>query len=213
MKTLVQLMSSMAIHINGDTNNPTIGDGEYLLWQEAINQAQDDWANTDYNWPQLRKTLNTTLLVSGTSVGLPTDFRKLDGYPTFLGVEFPEVRIEEIARFNETDAFVTIDYNQNYMSVNPARASTEAVAVRYYSRPTSLATTTAVSLCPSDNFLIYSATAKILFSRDDGKYVEFESKSETLIQQMIGADVHEGEQLDTRVKSKQELKGFTLGVS
>lgn len=212
-KTLLQILSSIAVHVNGDTTAPTTGDDEYLLWQEAVNQAQEDWANIDYNWPQLRKTLNTTILVSGTSIGLPSDFRKLDGYPTFLGVEFPEVRPEEVWRFLSSDAFVTVDYNSNYLSVSPARASTESVAIRYYSRPTSLATTTSMSLCPNDNYLIYSATAKILLSRDDGKYVEFENKVETIVQQMIGADVHEGEQMDTRVKSKTELRGFTLGVN
>lgn len=212
-KTLTQLMTSMAVHINGEAVAPTVGDDEWLLWQEALNQAQDDWALTDYNWPQLRKTLNTTLLVSGTSIGLPADFRKLDGYPTFLGTEFPEVRPEEVARFSETDAYVTVDYNTNYLSVNPARASTSAAAIRYFSRPTSLATTTSVSLCPSDNYLIYSATSKVLFSRDDGKYADFDARVDTAMNQMIGADVHDGEQMDTRVKSRQELRGFTLGVS
>ena len=212
-KTLLQLLSSMAIHINGDTTAPTVGDDEYLLWAEAVNQTQDDWAGVDYNWPQLRKTLNTTILVSGTSVGLPTDFRKLDGYPEFNGVAFPEVRPEEVTRFSSTDALVTIDYNTNYLSVSPARASTESVAIRYHSRPTSLATTTAISLCPSDNYLVFGAVGKVLLSRDDGKYVEFESKADTLLQQMLGQDVHEGEQMDTRVKSRQELSGFTLGVS
>lgn len=213
LKTLSQLLSSMAVHINGDTDVPTTGDDEYLLWQEALNQAQDDWASVDFNWPTLRKTLNTTILVSGTSLGLPSDFRKLDGYPTFNGTEFPEVRPEEVARFETTDAFVTVDYNNLSMAIQPARTSTETVGIRYWSRPTSLATTTATSLCPSDNYLIYSAAAKVLFSRDDGKYVEFETKAETLLQQMIGGAVHEGEQMDTRVKSRQELQGFTLGVS
>lgn len=212
-KTLTQLMTSMAVHINGEATAPTVGDDEWLLWQEALDQTQNDWATTDYNWPQLRKTLNTTLLVSGTSIGLPGDFRKLNGYPTFLGTEFPEVRPEEVARFSETDAYVTVDYNTNYLSVNPARASTSAVAIRYFSRPTSLATTTSVSLCPSDNYLIYGATAKVLFSRDDAKYSDFEAKTDVIMNQMIGADVHEGEQMDTRVKSRQELRGFTLGVN
>ena len=212
-KTLTQLMTSMGVHINGEAAGPTTGDDEWLLWQESLNQAQDDWASTDYNWPQLRKTLNTTLLVSGTSIGLPSDFRKLDGYPTFEGTQFPEVRVEEAARFSETDAYVTVDYNTNYLSVNPARASTSAVAIRYWSRPTSLATTTSLSLCPSDNYLIYAGSAKVLFSRDDAKYADFEAKAETLMQQMVGSDVHEGEQMDTTIKSKQQLRGFTLGVN
>lgn len=212
-KTLLQLMSGMAVHVNGDTTTPTVGDDEYLLWAEALNQAQEDWANIDFNWPQLRKTLNTTLLVSGTSIGLPADFRKLNGYPTFNGTEFPEVRVEEVARFGTSDAYVTVDYNNLSLAVYPARTSTEAVSIRYWSRPTSLATSTSVSLCPNDNYLIYGATAKVLFSRDDGKYVEFENKVDTVSQQMIGASVHEGEQMDTTVKSRQELRGFTLGVN
>lgn len=203
----------MAVHVNGDTSAPTTGDDEYLLWQEALNQAQDDWAGVDFNWPTLRKTLNTTILASGTSLGLPSDFKKLAGYPQFEGIEFPEVRPEEVSRFETSDAYVTVDYNDLSMAVHPARTSTEAVAIRYWSRPTSLATTTASSLCPNDNYLVYAATAKVLFSRDDGKYVEFETKAETLLQQMIGDAVHEGEQMDTRVKSRQELQGFTLGVN
>lgn len=212
-KTLVQILSSMAPHINGDVDAPTTGGDDYNLWVDAINQAQSDWSDLDYNWPQLRKVLNTTILVSGTSIGLPTDFRKLAGYPTFEGTQFPEVRVEEVARFEDSDAFVSVDYNGNYLAVHPARTSTEAVAIAYRSFPTSLATTTAISLCPSDNFLIYAATAKVLLGREDGRYVEFDTKAETAMQQMLGAAVHEGEQMDTRVKSKQELRGFTLGVS
>ena len=203
----------MAVHINGDTTAPTTGDDEYLLWVEALNQAQDDWATIDYKWPQLMKTLNTTLLVSGTSIGLPNDFRKLEGFPTFAGTQFPEVDINDVARFDTREAFVSIDYNGNYLAVSPARTSTERVAIRYNSRPTSLSTTTSSSLCPNDNYLIYNATSKVLFTRDDGKYVDFDAKAETLAQQMIGADVHEGIQMDTRIKSKQELRGFTLGIN
>lgn len=203
----------MAIHVNGEAVAPTAGDSEYLLWAEAVNQTQSEWADTDYNWPQLRKVLNTTILVSGTSIGLPSDFRKLDGFPTFEGIEFPEVRIEEANRFLPTAAFVTVDYNGNYLSAHPARTSTEAVSVRYFSRPTSLATTTSISLCPSDNYLVFGATSKILFSRDDAKYSSFDDKAQTIMQQMIGSDVHEGEQMDTRVKGRSELSGFTLGVN
>ena len=212
-KTLLELMGGIAINVNGDTTIPTTGDDEYLLWQEAINQTQDEWAEIDYNWPQLIKTLRTTLLVSGTSIGLPDDFRKLNGYPT-LGTEIiPEVSQEDAFSVSPTDSYLFVDYNGRYLSISPARATTYAFNIRYHSTPTSLTTTTATSLCPSDNFIMNGASAKILFSRDDGKYVEFETKNELLRNQLIGASVHEGIQMDTRVKSKQELRGFTLGIS
>ena len=212
-KTLIQLMSSMAPHINGDVDVPTTGDDEYLLWQEALNQAQDDWQDMDYDWPQLRKISTVTVLMSGTSVALPSDFRKLRGNPDISGVLFPEVNPEEVYRFLSTDSFVTVDFNQNCLNINPPQPTTAAMRIPYLGRATSLATTTAVSPCPSDNFLVYRAASKILLSRDDGKYVEFESKSDDLKQVMIGSSVHDDIQKDTRIKSKQELMGFTIGVS
>ena len=203
-------MAGMAVHLNGDIEVPA-GD-EYDLWLEALNQAQDDWFELDYNWEGLRKTQQTTLLQSGTSVGLPSDFVKLDGFPKLDGKEFVEISIEDTGLYDTGDAYVTIDLADKYMSVSPAAATTITAAVRYWSRPTSLATTSATSKCPSDQYLIINATSKILFSRDSVKYSTFKDEAEALLARMLSKEVTKGIQKDTSIKNYAAKRGFRLGV-
>lgn len=210
---LSSLLERLALHINGDITAPTTGDDEYNLWQSALNQAQDDWYETDYNWETLRKTFRTTLATSGTTISLPTDFTKLDGYPKFGGTEYQEVRVEENERFADTDEYVNVDLAQNLLYVNPPAVSALSAEIRYWSRPTSMTTPTATSPCPSDNYLVYNAASKLLFQQENPKYRELKDQADILLAQMIGKEVNKSEQADTSIKNTIQTKyNFTLGV-
>lgn len=203
-------MAAMALNLNGDVEVPA-GD-EYDLWATALDRAQDDWYELDYNWESLRSTYHTTLLQSGTSIGLPSDFVKLDGYPKFAGNEYPEIKIEETGLFDTTDAYVTVDLASNYMAVNPATATTITADIRYWSRPGSLVSTGSYSKCPSDNYLILNATSKVLLSRDSPKYSSFKDEADALLARMLSKEVTKGVQMDTSIKNYAAKRGFRLGV-
>lgn len=210
---LSSLLSKLALHINGEITAPETGGDEYLLWQSAFNQAQDDWYETDYNWETLRRTSVTSLGQSGTTLSLPVDFTKLDGFPKFGGTEYSEVRVEENGRFLSTDKYVNVDLSNLVMSVHPAQASNVTAEIRYWARPTSMTTPTATSPCPSDNYLVYSAASKLLFQQENPKYRELKDQADLLLAQMIGKEVNKGEQQDTSIKNTLVTKhNFVLGV-
>lgn len=207
------LLSNMAVHINGEIDAPTTGDDEYNLWLNSLNQAQDDWYETDYNWETLRSISHTTMGVSGTSLSLPADFTKLDGFPKVGGEEYQEIRVEEQGRFLSTDKYVIVDLANKILGVNPALASTVSVDIRYWSRPTAMATTSATSPCPSDNYLVYNAASKILFQQENPKYKELSNRADILLSQMIGKETNKSDQMDTSIKNTLVTKhDFVLGV-
>ncbi|MDD3487662.1 MAG: hypothetical protein PHF35_04810, partial [Candidatus Moranbacteria bacterium] len=135
---LSELMQRMGIHLNGEKSAPDSGTDEYELWREALNESQDDWADVDYDWETLRGTALTSLPVSGTSVGLPEGFVKLGGFPKIIGKEYEEVYAEKTGLKESSDQYVSVNYAQKYMTINPALATAGLVEVPYFSRPTSM---------------------------------------------------------------------------
>lgn len=208
MKTLEQLLKGMAMHLNGDLSVPS-GD-EYELWVESLNQSQDDWADMDFSWPQLKKTSNTTLLLSGTSVALPSDFVKLDGFVSVGGSEYGEIRPEEI-NLHESEQYVIPDMYDKSLFIYPASVSEQEVKIRYIGRPNELLELSDKSLCPSDNFLIFNSVSKILLQRDNQKFAEFQSKADDAMTKMINITVSKFDQYDSRIKNTMS-RTFTIGV-
>lgn len=207
-KTLSELLKDCSLNLNGDTELPT-GD-EYDLWVRALNLSQDDWADTDYNFPSLKLTSYATLQQSGTSVALPAGFKKLDGFPLVNGNEYQEIRSEEI-NLHEHENYVVTNLNDKHLTIYPAAATTVVVAIPYFSGAISFTTLTDISLCPSDNFLVNRATSKIFLQRDNQKYVEFKNDSDTDMLKMISKDVSSLDQKSTSIKNKVVRGGFVLG--
>ena len=207
-KTLEELLKDMSLNLNGDVSIPD-GD-EYDLWVRALNLSQDDWAETDYNWPSLKITSYATLQQSGTSVALPVGFEKLDGFPMIGGTEYPEIRNEEVS-LHENDAYVITNFRTNSLSVHPAAETTVQVAIPYFSSAISFTTLTDVSLCPSDNYLSNRATYRILLQRSNPKYVEFQNSADSDMLKMISKDASTLDQKNTSIKSKVVQGGFILG--
>lgn len=207
-KTLEQLLRDMSLNLNGDTDVPS-GD-EYDLWVRALNLSQDDWAETDYNWPSLKIVSYATLQQSGTSIALPVGFEKLDGFPLIDGVEYQEIRSEEV-NLHENDDYVITNLRTNSLNIHPAAATTVQVSIPYFSGAVSFTTLTDVSLCPSDNYLINKATSKIFLQRDNQKYVEFQNSADSDMLKMISKDASTLDQKDTSIKNKVVRGGFILG--
>lgn len=211
--TVSQMMSSIAMHINGNTEVPETGTDDYNLWLQAINDSQRDWEQTDYDWETLYSIYRTSLSASGTTLALPTNFRKLAGFPEFLGNQYEEINRKQEGYFTDTQRYVMVDYSSKILEVHPALSSAADAKIPYYKIPEDLSTPTATSLCPSDQYLIYNASGKILFSRSNPKYADFKSEADTLLQRMIGKEVTKSEQYDNTSKNDITSRhGFVLGV-
>lgn len=212
--TVSQLMSGIAMHVNGNTTQPATDSEEYNLFIEALNQAQNDVASVDYDWKGLRQVYKTTVSTSGTSVALPSDFVKPMGFPTVNGKEYIEIGEEETGKFLSSDKYVTFNLANKYMTINPALVTVSSVNIPYLSYPSTLATVSQVSFVPSDQYLIKKASGYILLSRENPKYTEYFQEAEVLLSQMIGKEVHDFIQKNTTVKNIiRDRSDFKMGVS
>ena len=86
--------------IVSQTTDVTDTSDEYGLWRSYVNMAQNEWAET-YDWQTLYKEYNGKTTTEGTdassaTIPLPTDFRKLAGFPKITNTgtvtdEYPQI--------------------------------------------------------------------------------------------------------------------------
>lgn len=210
-RTVLSLMEDIGAEVNGDSTAPVVDSDEYNLFLKALNRSERTWEGVDYNWESLRRIHNTTLAQSGTSVGLPAGFLKLSGHVLLEGSPYIEIKPQEQYLHTEDSEYVVINRAENYMTINPSSPSTVAVHIPYQSKVTTLATSTAIPLCPSDEYLIDKSSSIILFGRSDGRYTELRDEAETLLQQMVGREVSKLQGTDTSIKSDIDQHGFRVG--
>src|SRR3990167_1706987 len=116
--TVDSVQSRVAGLVDQDENTSNIDSTDYSLRLSYINRAVSEWAEIQ-NWQTLFKEYNMLVSTStgNASVVLPTDFRKLAGYPliTLDGTttkQFPEVLPQE-DNLDKTDERVWILGNPN----------------------------------------------------------------------------------------------------
>lgn len=205
-------MADIAAKVNGERTAPTVGGDEYDLFLSALQSAENTWEGSDYDFPQLRFVYRTTLGTSGTSVALPDDFKKLSGYVLVGGLKRIAIDPKDEPLNSTGSEYVAPHVAEGYLAINPASATTTTVDVYYQARATSLATSTAIPYCPSDEYLINKASSILLFGRTDPRYTELRDEADLLLQQMVGSDMSKLKGTESRVTSSAEEQGFTLGV-
>lgn len=211
--TVDEMMKSICFYTNGDLNVPLANEDEYKIWLQALNDAQRDWEQVDYDWQTLYSVSTVSVGVSTTTLPLPTDFRKLAGWVSIFDREYQEIKKHEEPYYSSAEKYVVIDYATKVMRINPALSSPASVRIPYYKTPPPLINGTDKSLCPSDQYLIYNAVGKILLSRDNQKYAEYITQANMLLQQMIGKEVVTSTFSDNTTKNDLfTLYGFTPGV-
>ena len=202
--TVSELLTRIAANVNGEATAPTSGSTEESHWLNLLDSAQDDWANSE-DWPGLRKTFLSTVAQSGTSVALPTDFVKIDGYPSFGGSNYEEIRPEEVALFAGDNYFFPGGNQSDGFWLNfPAQNSGTSVSIPYFSRPTTLATTSTISPCPDHNYLVARTSEKILRARGDPKFTLFQQEADLLLARMLDSQLRTYDQFDSRIPHEAE---------
>lgn len=205
-------MAEVASIVNGDATAPTTGGDEFNLFLSALNRAEGLWGETEHDWEQLRMVYRTTLPISGTSVALPSGFKKVSGYITVLDKRRITIDPKDEPLQSTSSEYCSPHISENYLAVNPATASVSSVVMYYHSKPTILATTAAVPLCPSDDYLISKASSILLFGRSDPRYSELRDEADMLLQKMLGSEVAKLKGTDNKTTSTIDEQGFTIGV-
>lgn len=191
---VTDIMRRVASTVNQEAVEPTAGGAEYLLWLEYINRSIEEWAEAN-DWESLRKDFFPVVsVISGATVGLPLDFRKLAG-PVKLygegetGVDYPEIIEEQEGLYTTIDKYVKTTGNiADGISLvfHPATLSSGAsVRVSYFAMPTSLASPAQVAPVDDPQFLVDRTIAYILESRSDARFQIQENRARERLLSMI----------------------------
>ena len=188
------LMKNIAATVNQEATSPTAGGTEWTLWLEFINRGVYEWAEA-HDWETLRKEFKPSISgLSNATIPLPTDFRKLAGYPVLWGsvdggLEWPESLVEQRLLYSVTDNWVQVrgDISNGYNLIwNPGTlASGASVTIQYFSVPTSLASPAQFPVIPDSQFLVDRTISYILESRSDPRFQQQEVKARDRLLQMI----------------------------
>jgi len=211
--TVADILKSIASNVNGEASAPTAGSDDETLWMNLVQSSQSDWDST-HDWEVLRKTYDTTMAQSGTSVALPADFKKLDGYPVINGSEYEEIRPEDTPLYENSD-YVLVGGNPAdgyYLTVYSALTSNASVSIRYFARPTTLATTTQIPVLTNPDYLVAQTSMKILRQRGDPKFTLFQQEADLLLARMVEEEIRTYDQKDTSIPHwAEKTKYFVPG--
>lgn len=216
MATLNQVLNDIASFINQD---PSLVTGTDLTSQvNLINQAQNEWGEA-YQWKQLRSTYTPTFSLSGTSLALPSTFKKLMSpvYDVSLtsANQYEEIRPEERFYKGPSDKYVYLAGNDaagRAIVINPALSSGVSLNVDIQSYPSSVATLQDILTCPSRPFIVARTIAKILAARSDERFPIFKAESDDLLANMIEEEAAPSGGEDGGVPNYYQKKQFRIGA-
>jgi len=189
MATLNSVLNDVAAFVDQDT---TLATGtELTVRVNLINQALQEWAEA-YEWKQLRQQGALTFALSGVSVALPSNFKRLMS-PVYdesvsPNTEYREIDADDQYKKVSSDKYVIVGGNNSsglFINFNPGMASGMSLVYQYQSTPSSLATLADISVCPSGEFLAKRTIAYIFQSRSDGRFPIVKSESDDLLSNMI----------------------------
>lgn len=193
--TVEQIMESIAATVNQEAVAPSGGSSEHSLWLKFINRSYFEWAEAN-DWEELRKQfLTTTAELSGATIPMPQDFRKIASSPRLHtanglaeGEEYPDIPQEKRGLYSEHDKYVYMLGSQsegyNLIFHPGSLGSGASLEVWYYANVTSLASPSQVPLAANPDFLIDRTIAYVLEARSDPRFQEQEVKAREKLLQM-----------------------------
>ena len=193
--TVDDIQRWIANEIDQSATAPTTGGTDWTIRLDVINRSLKDWAET-YDWDDLHKIHNGVVSTStgNASYALPSNFRKLDGYPRIMSdgstaYDFPEVNPSNNLRYTDSDKYVSVLGNENDDRVMYIHSSTLAsgasVQFTYWATPATLATTSQVSEIPDASYLVQRSLYYLYKGREDGRFPEAKVEADRILARMI----------------------------
>ena len=221
--TLQDLENQMANELDQSATAPTAGGADWNLRLNALNRALFDWSES-YDWRALLKVHNGVVSTASANASyvLPSDFRKLDGFPTITydGVnteQFTPIDTTKNHQYTDTDQYVNILGNPRDSQILYIHArslvSGASVQFTYYAYPASLASTTNVTECPDPTFLVQRALYYVYKAKEDGRFPEAKTESDKILARLLENENTLGQaHRDNRVPNwNQSRYGFKIG--
>ena len=191
--SLSDIQAQIASEVDQSSTAPNEGGTDWNIRLNFINRSLIDWSES-YDWECMKKVFNGLVSTSSgnASYALPSDFRKLDGYPqiTSDGVNtysFGVIDATNNHRAVSSDRFVNILGNgtNKVMYVHDSLVSGASVQFTYYSSPASLASAANEVVMPDPTYLVQRSLYYLLKSREDGRFPEAKTEADRILARMI----------------------------
>lgn len=193
--TLEQILQRIGSYVDQDSSTPTGTDLTVRI--SYVNRALDEWAIT-YDWLALKQTFSfMPTMVSQTSVGLPSNFKKMESPLYDYGIgdatrvrpfEYPEIREADRFRRDINDQYFYImgDRRRGFNLIVPKGMSSGASMLADISVfPSSLATLTHISPMNDPDYLVYRGVAYVLEARGDARFPQAKIDAEKSLARMV----------------------------
>lgn len=217
MATLNTVLTDIAAIIDQDTAAVTGTDLSVRV--NLVNQAQREWAET-YQWKDLQFKLNPSFGLSATSLGLPSNFKKLMS-PVYDIAKTSDNEYREITRADafvkdSTDRYVTVNGNDadgRYLFINPALISGASVVLTYQAYPSSVATLADTVTCPNPQFITNRVLSHIMAARSDERFPQFKAYADDQLSNLIEEESTLSGGQENTTPNYLKKGSFTVGVS
>lgn len=215
-----ELQKAIANELDQSDDAPTTGGTDWTIRLNVLNRSLRDWAET-YDWDDLHKIHNGRISTStaNASYALPSDFKKLDGFPKVAGYDLPDVNPSYNHRYTDSDRYVNVLGNENSGRVMYIQAGTltsgASVQFTYWAYPATLATTSQVAEIPDATYLVQRSLYYLYKGREDGRFPEAKVEADRILARMIENQNTRGlSSTDRRVGTYQDpYKSWRVGES
>ncbi len=216
--TLSDILSKVGGYVDQDTTLPS--GTELTTRVNLVQRSTNEWANA-YDWKVLRSTQKVLGTISMSSIGLPTNFRKMQSPVYDLAISLSGSSndyflIDPKDRFTKlsTDRYIIQEGNSDtgfYLTINPPLASLASLQFDIQSFPSSLATLNSKSVCPSPEYEATRTIAYILEQRSDPRFPQVKTDADKILLTMIEDEASPTKAELNRVPDQFEQAGFVIG--
>jgi hypothetical protein len=219
--TLQDAQEQISSEMDQSPTAPTAGGTDWNIRKNALNRALIDFDNSN-DWDCLKVVYNSKVTAAGfATLGLPADFKKLDGYPGIVwdGATFNEFQVVDPSTnrlYNDSDKYINIfdnpsDGKRMYIHASTL-ASGASVQFTYYKSPQSLASATNIIECPDPTYIVQRALYYIYKGREDGRFPEAKVEADRILARMIENEASRGlAYKDRSIQNDLERRGFRIG--
>jgi len=212
------MQNMIASEIDQSPTAPTQSGTDWNIRLNALNRSLFDWAEI-YDWSVLKKVYNGNISTStnNATIALPSDFRKLDGFPVIAGDKFTPVDPTKNSQYSSPDKIVNILGNDRatrvIVALGASLSSGASIQFTYWASPQSLASATNLTECPDPTYLVQRSLYYLYKGREDGRFPEAKEESDRILARMIESENTLGQaHADNRIPNWNESRyAFRIG--
>lgn len=201
-----ELFSHAGSDAKGKYTTPTAGSDEWNQWLSWSNEEMYSFGEV-HDWPEMKAT--KTIQISGTSAALPSNFKKIAGYPVLDETPLDEVDPDLFPQYTDDADIFRTGYNNGWFVETKQAGTTISIPIHVY--PTLLATTTDGIVMRNPFYLVKRLKTRIFKYRQDPIFTELESEANMMLQQMLENEYYKHSQYKGGAVTREEEVGFTLG--